>query len=163
MQVENAFAANHREASATPRSRRTADGCANQPIQRDQASRPPHGRLSQHPAGYFIGMDIVAIVLIVIVVLALAWLLFTRMRARDHARGIPREKLDSQAAGHREMADAHAASVQELEPEADRHRTAAAEHARQADELEERSERERRHAQFHEERASETEHEREAI
>jgi hypothetical protein len=107
-------------------------------------------------------MDIVTIVIIVMLIVgALGYLLAARLRARNDARRIQRDKLASTVAGHREMAESHASRLGDLEPQAQHHREAAVEHARRADELEERIERERRHAQFHEERASETEHERE--
>jgi biopolymer transport protein ExbB/TolQ len=108
-------------------------------------------------------MNIAIVVLVVLGVLALAWLVSRRMGARTAAKRIQREKLASVADGHREMADAHAVSVEDLAPQAARHREAAADHTRIAEELEDRIERERRHAQFHAERASETEQEREHI
>ncbi|MEA2218056.1 MAG: hypothetical protein QOJ35_682 [Solirubrobacteraceae bacterium] len=109
-------------------------------------------------------METVAIIAVAAVALLLVgWLAASRLRARGAARNIRRDKLVAVAAGHREMADAHASSVEDLAPRAEGHREAAVEHARKADALEERIERERRQAQFHEERAVETEHERERI
>jgi outer membrane murein-binding lipoprotein Lpp len=108
-------------------------------------------------------MEAVAIVLAVAVVLTLAWFAGSRLMDRSRERRVQREKLESVASGHREMAAAHESSVDRLEPEVEAHREAAAEHARAADELEERIERERRQARFHEQRASETEGERERI
>ena len=108
-------------------------------------------------------MEIVAIVIIAIALLAAGWILGTRLRARSHALRIKRDKLESVAAGHREMVASHESSVEELERRARDHRQAAADHARQADELEARIERERRQAQFHEQRAAETEHDRERV
>jgi hypothetical protein len=105
----------------------------------------------------------VVIVIAVLALIVLAWLVSKRMGLRAGEKRIQRDKLDSVAEGHREMADAHASSVEELEPQAIGHREAAADHTRIADELEERIEREQRHAQFHAERASETETEREHI
>ncbi len=47
-------------------------------------------------------MDIVLIVVLVLVVLALAGFVASRLSARSRARRVQREKLDSVASGHRE-------------------------------------------------------------
>jgi len=110
-----------------------------------------------------------ALPIILIAVLPVIGVIFFALRyskRRDAIavkRRIREEKLASVADGHREMADAHATSVEDLAPQAAGHRKMAADHARIADELEERIEREQRHAQFHAERATETEQEREHI
>jgi biopolymer transport protein ExbB/TolQ len=104
-----------------------------------------------------------AIVVGSLVVIALGWMLGTRLRARAQSLRRQRDKLESLAADHREMVARHESSAAELEPKAEAHREAAVDHERRADELEERIERERRQAQFHEERAAETEDEREHI
>lgn len=115
-------------------------------------------------------MDIVAIVIILailvvaaaVVVAALLWI-WSRLRARDAARRIDREKLDAVAGGHREMAESHEGTLEELRPQALAHRQSAVDHTRKAEELEQRIERQERHARFHEERAAATEREREEV
>jgi hypothetical protein len=71
--------------------------------------------------------------------------------------------LDGVAAGHREMADQHAGSLDELRPLALAHRQAAVDHTRKAEDIEQRIERRERHARFHEERAAATQQEREQV
>ena len=56
-------------------------------------------------------MEIVAIVLCVVLLIALAWVIFQLSRAREAAREIRREKLGSVDEGHREMVSAHEGSV----------------------------------------------------
>ena len=109
------------------------------------------------------GVETVLVILAVLVVLAIAYALLQYMRRREHQRTIRREKLDGVVAGHREMADAHAGSLDELRPAARSHRQAAVDHTRKAEELEERIEREERHARFHAERAKQTESDREQV
>jgi len=109
------------------------------------------------------GMESVLVILAVLVVLAIAFALFQHMRKREHRRTIRREKLDGVVEGHREMADAHAGSLDELRPAAKSHRQAAADHTRKAEELEERIEREERQARFHADRAKQTEAERKQV
>jgi hypothetical protein len=106
---------------------------------------------------------VLGIVIAALALLALIWLVSRRLGARSNHKRIRRDKLQSVVEGHREMAEAHASSVEDLEPEALGHREAAADHARIADELEERIERERRHARFHADRAVETEQDHERI
>jgi biopolymer transport protein ExbB/TolQ len=110
-------------------------------------------------------METVVVVAIALVLIGFVatLLIASRVRARNDARRIRREKLASVVDGHREMASAHAGSVADLAPQAEGHREAAIEHARIADELLERIEREHRHAQFHEECALETQDERDRI
>ena len=68
------------------------------------------------------------------------------MRAREQQRAVQRDKLDGVVEGHRQMADAHASSLDELRAQALSHRQAAVDHTRKAEELEQRIEREERHA-----------------
>ena len=108
-------------------------------------------------------METVALIVMVIVVcLVLAWVVM-RVRAREKERALRREKLESVAAGHQEMAEAHAGSLEGLREEALTHRQAAVDHTRKAEQAEQRIEQKERQAAFHEDRALETQHEREQI
>ena len=122
---------------------------------------PP--RLRARVVGYRCGMEIVAIVIIVVALLAAGWIVAARLRVRAHGLRIRRDKLESVAAGHREMIAAHEVAAEELQPQAPVHRDAAARHTRRAEELEARIELLRRQAQLHEERAADTRRERERI
>ena len=114
-------------------------------------------------AGYRRVMETVAlIVMAVVVCLVLAWV-FMRFRDRERQREVRREKLESVAEGHREMAEAHAGSLEGLREQALEHRQAAVDHTRKAEALEGRIEQKERQAAFHEERATETQHEREQV
>lgn len=100
--------------------------------------------------------------MIVVVCLVLAWVVM-RVRAREKQRALRRERLDSVAEGHREMAEAHADSLEGLRDQALTHRQAAVDHTRKAEQLEQRIEQKERQAAFHEDRALETQHEREQL
>ena len=108
-------------------------------------------------------MEILALVaLIVVVGLVLAWVV-KRFREREHEKDLQRSKLESVAEGHREMAEAHAGSLEGLREQAVGHRQAAVDHTRKAEALEARIEQKERQAAFHEDRALETQHEREQV
>ena len=108
-------------------------------------------------------MEAVIVIVVIALLAVAAFVLFSTMRKREHERRLRREKLDGVVQGHREMADAHAGSLDELRPLATEHRRAAVEHTRKAEEIEQRIEREERQAQFHGQRAAATEEEREQV
>jgi len=74
---------------------------------------------------------IIAIVVGALIVLALVAMFITRRRKQTE---LLRERQASEAAGHRQEADAHAAKAQELAPEAEALRREATEHAALAEE-----------------------------
>jgi flagellar biosynthesis/type III secretory pathway M-ring protein FliF/YscJ len=108
-------------------------------------------------------METVAlVVMIVVICLVVGWAAM-RFRERERERDLRRSKLDSVADGHREMAEAHAGSLDELRDQALDHRQAAVDHTRKAEQLEERIQQKERQAAFHEDRALKTRHEREQV
>ena len=108
-------------------------------------------------------MDTIAlIVMIVVICLVIGWVVM-RFRERERDRDLRRSKLESVAEGHREMAEAHAGSLEGLREQALEHRQAAVDHTRKAEQLEVRIEQKERQAAFHEDRALETQHEREQV
>jgi flagellar biosynthesis/type III secretory pathway M-ring protein FliF/YscJ len=102
------------------------------------------------------------IVMIVVVALVLVWVVM-RFREREREKDLQRSKLASVAQGHREMAEAHAGSLEGLREQALEHRQAAVDHTRKAEAVEGRIEQKERQAAFHEDRALETQHEREQV
>lgn len=108
-------------------------------------------------------METIALVVMVVVIcLVIGWV-FMRFRERERQRDLRRSKLESVADGHREMAEAHAGSLDGLREEALTHRQAAVDHTRKAEQLEQTIEQKERQAAFHEDRALETRHEREQV
>ncbi len=108
-------------------------------------------------------METVAILVMIAVICLVLWWVFTRVQAREREREARRSKLDSVAEGHREMAEAHADSLEGLREQALTHRQAAVDHTRKAEGLEQRIEQKERQAAFHEDRAIDTQHEREQV
>src|SRR5687768_825072 len=103
-------------------------------------------------------MDLLALVAMIVVVgLVLVWVVM-RFRERERVKDLHRSKLESVAEGHREMAEAHAGSLEGLREQALTHRQAAVDHTRKAEALEARIEQKERQAAFHEDRALETQH-----
>lgn len=74
-------------------------------------------------------MSVIAIVAIVVAALIISVLGAFYVRRRAKRREVLRERLASDAAGHRQEADAHAARAQELGPEAEALRREATAHA----------------------------------
>jgi len=105
---------------------------------------------------------IALIVMVVVICLLLAWVV-KHFRERERERDLRRTKLDSVAEGHREMAEAHAGSLEGLREQALTHRQAAVDHTRKAEAFEQRIEQKERQAAFHEDRAVETQHERKQV
>lgn len=108
-------------------------------------------------------VEVLLAVLFIALVAAVGFAVHALLRKRRHEREVRREKLDGVVAGHREMADQHAGSLEQLRPLALAHRQAAVDHTRTAEEIEQRIERQRRHARFHEERAAATQQRREQV
>jgi hypothetical protein len=63
-------------------------------------------------------MSVIAIIAIVVAVLVVLALVGVYVRRRVEQRRVLRERLASEAIGHRQEADAHATRAQELGPEA---------------------------------------------
>jgi hypothetical protein len=108
-------------------------------------------------------LGVIALIVMIAVVGAVLWWVFTHVRNRERERDLRRSKLDSVAEGHREMAEAHAGSLEGLREQALSHRQAAVDHTRKAEQFEQRIEQKERQAAFHEDRALETQHEREQV
>jgi hypothetical protein len=108
-------------------------------------------------------MEFVIGAIVGVLVAAAVFVVMKRMRARDEQRRVQRGKLDGVVEGHRQMAEAHASSLDEHRAQALSHRQAAVDHTRKAEALEQRIEREERQATFHEQRAEQTAREREQL
>ncbi len=108
-------------------------------------------------------LGIVALIVMIVVVCAVLWWVFTHVRNRERERTLQRDKLDSVAEGHREMAESHAGSLEGLREQALEHRQAAVDHTRKAEAIEGRIEQKERQAAFHEDRALETQQQREQV
>ena len=77
-------------------------------------------------------MSVIVIIAIVVAAIVLA-LVAVYVRRRGEQRRVLRERRVSEAAGHRQEADAHATRAQELGPEAEALRRGAPEHAASAE------------------------------
>jgi len=106
---------------------------------------------------------LIILIPVVLLVAVLAVAVVFAVRARERERQQRRDRLEGVVEGHREMADAHADSLDGLREQALTHRQAAVDHTRKAEELEGRIERKERQAAFHEDRALQTQHEREQV
>ena len=74
-------------------------------------------------------MSVIAIIAIVVAALIILALVAVYVRRRAERRQILRQRLASEATGHRQEADAHATRAQELGPEASALRRGATEQA----------------------------------
>ena len=108
-------------------------------------------------------LGVVALIVMIAVIGAVLWWVFTYVRNRERERALRRSKLESVADGHREMAEGHAGSLEGLREQALTHRQAAVDHTRKAEQVEQRIEQKERQAAFHEDRALQTQHEREQV
>jgi len=108
-------------------------------------------------------MALIALILMIVAICLLIGWVVMRFRERERERDLRRSKLESVADGHREMAEAHAGSLEGLREQALEHRQAAVDHTRQAEQVEQRIEQKERQAAFHEDRALETQHERQQV